>query len=77
MNPAQQERAEIINTIRNTDYNLEHLDGYIDQLLERSMSKWCDEQDDKELTADFGEIAYGIMKVWYMCHKLDKYISKE
>jgi len=77
MNPAQQERAEIINKIRKTEYNLEHLDGYIDQLLERSMSKWCDEQDDKELTADFGEIAYGIMKIWYMCHKLDKYISKE
>jgi hypothetical protein len=77
MNAHQQERAEIINKIRKTEYNLEHLDGYIDQLLERSMSKWCDEQDDKELTADLGEIAYGIMKVWCMCHKLDKYISKE
>jgi len=77
MNIHQQERAEIINKIRKPEYNLEHLDGYIDQLLERSMSKWCDEQDDKELTADFGEIAYGIMKVWHMCHKLDKYISKE
>jgi hypothetical protein len=77
MNTHQQERTEIINGIRKTEYNLEHLDGYIDQLLERSMSKWCDEQDDKELTADFGEIAYGIMRVWYMCHKLDEYISKE
>jgi hypothetical protein len=77
MNTHQLERAEIINKIRKTEYNLEHLDGYIDQLLERSMSKWCDEQDDKELTADFGEIAYGIMRVWYMCRKLDEYISKE
>jgi hypothetical protein len=77
MTTQQQERAEIINKIRKTDYNLEHLDGYIDQLLESSMSKCCDEEDDKELTADFGEIAYGIMRVWYMCHKLDEYISKE
>ena len=77
MNTHQLERVEIINKIRKTDYKLEHLDGYIDQLLERSMSKWCDEQDDKELTADFGEIAYGIMRVWYMCHKLDEWISKE
>jgi hypothetical protein len=77
MNIHQQERTDIINKIRATDYNLEHLDGYIDQLLESSMSKWCDEEDDQQLTEDFGEIAYGIMRVWFMCHKLDKYLSKE
>jgi hypothetical protein len=77
MNIHQQERLEIINKIRKTDYNLEHLDGYIDLLLESSMSKCCDDEDDKQLTEDFGEIAYGIMRVWFMCRKLDEYISKE
>jgi hypothetical protein len=77
MTPTQQERTDIINKIRATQYNLEELDGYIDRLLERSMTECSDEDDDKQLTEDFGEIAYGIMRVWFMCHKLDEYISKD
>jgi len=74
--PAQQERIEIICKIRETDYNLLSLYRYINLLLERSMDD-CSEEDDKFLNESFGQIAYGIMRVWYMCHELDKMMTKE
>ena len=76
MTPTQQERFDFINKIRATQYNLEELDGYIDRLLERSMTE-CSEEDDEYLSAEFGSVAYGIMRVWYMCHEIDKMMTKE
>lgn len=73
--PAKQERIEVIDKIRKTQYNLENLDGYIDQLLERSMAK-CSEEDDEYLAANFGQMAYGIMRVWYMAREIDKQLTK-
>ncbi len=74
--PAKQERTEVINKIRETQYNLINLHDRIDDLLERSMAE-CSKEDDEFLNESFGQIAYGIMRVWYMCHELDKMMTKE
>ncbi len=74
--PAKQKRIEVINKICETQYNLINLHDRIDDLLERSITK-CSDEDDEFLNESFGQIASGIMRVWFMYDELDKMMAKE
>ncbi len=77
--PAKKERTGIINQIRDTRYSLPLLEEYIEQLLIRSNKECSEEYEEYEefLNESFGQIAYEIMQLWYMCHELDKMMTKE
>jgi hypothetical protein len=77
--PAKKERSGIINQIRDTRYSLPLLEEYIEQLLIRSNKESSEEYEEYEefLNESFGKIAHEIMQLWYMCHELDKMMTKE